>query len=308
MTADPQAPFEHTFDLPAPPERAFAAWTDPAQLETWLADEVELDLKAGGAFRFWGRATLGTPGANQADQRLTAFEPNAQLCFTWTLCGIPSLVELTFVAADFVPFPCGSDAPVVPPVPGCKLTLRHTLEGTLPFPRPEQLLEDHWRLACGNLSGHLEGKGNVVLPDYVDDTAEARVSIEIEAPPSAVFRALIEPDQLDRWIATKATVDARPGGVFDMGWSSDPAAACKILELETDRKLAISWPDWRSDPEVPDQRVEWILTPLAGGAQTRVEIVHTGFVRTADRSDFQQGWDGFLEGLERVSRTIPAAI
>lgn len=305
--SEPQT-FEHTFDLPVPPSRAFAAWTEPAQLEAWLADEVEIDPREGGDFRFWGRSVLGTPGANQADQRVTAFEQGAKLSFSWTLCGLPSQVELTFAAAVYVPFAMGSDAPKVEPVPGCKLTLRHRLEGTLPFPRPEQLLDDHWRLACGNLFGHLEGKGNVVLPDYVDDTAEARLSIEIEAPPSAVFRALIEPDQLERWMASKATIDPRPGGVFDLGWSEEHGApTCKILELETDRKLAISWPDWRNDPEVPDQRVEWLLTPLSGGAVTRVEILHTGFVRAADRSDFQQGWTGFAEALDRVARSIPAA-
>jgi len=60
--------------------------------------------------------------------------------------------------------------------------------------------------------------------------ARRRLSIEIEAPPSAVFRALTDPEQLNRWMAAAARVEPRVGGVFDLGWTPTPdAKACRIL-------------------------------------------------------------------------------
>src|SRR6059058_4609727 len=47
--------------LPVPVEEAWEAVTEPAELEEWLADEVELDLEEGGAARFrWDDGTERT--------------------------------------------------------------------------------------------------------------------------------------------------------------------------------------------------------------------------------------------------------
>lgn len=62
---------------------------------------------------------------------------------------------------------------------------------------------------------------------------------------------------------------------------------------------AISWPDWRGDKSVPDQRVLWTLSPE--GAGTRVELVHDGFVRAVDVSDYPFGWGWFLSRIGAVA-------
>jgi uncharacterized protein YndB with AHSA1/START domain len=43
---------ERDLRLPSPPADVWNALTDPALLELWLADEVELDLRPGGDARF----------------------------------------------------------------------------------------------------------------------------------------------------------------------------------------------------------------------------------------------------------------
>lgn len=295
--SDAQATFEHTFSLPAPPDRVFAALTDPDELRAWFAEHVDIAAETGGRYRFWGRHTAGAPAAGDVDQSITAFEPGALLAYSWTWAGVATHVTLALEAADYRPWGAGDD---VAAIPGSKLRVEHKVDGRLPFPRPEQLVDDHWRLATGNLFAHLEGKGNVVLPDYAADTAEVDLSIDIEAPVEAVFRALTEPECLNQWMAKAARVDLEVGGDWDLGWvSGEEGAACKILELDAPHRLVTSWPDWRGSKDVPDQRIAWTLESTASG--TRVRLVHDGFVRAADRSDFQQGWPTFLEGLTKVA-------
>jgi uncharacterized protein YndB with AHSA1/START domain len=299
----------HSFDLdvflPSTPEDCFAACLSADDLSRWFAQHAEVEQRVGGPIRFWGYATLGHPDAASADQTLTAIEPGRRIAFEWTWAGIPSRVEWTFAEGDEPRHGC-EPAEAPPPRRGTTMHVHHELDGELPWPRPTQVVEDFWRLATGNLRAHLEGGNNLVLPDFDDPSPRVVVAIEVDAKPATVFRALSEPEILNRWIAKEARVDLRVGGDFDLGWSVDPNATtpCRILALEQDRLLAISWPDWRGQPDIPDQRVTFALEPLDDGARTRVTLTHDGFLRTVDRSDYQQGWVGFLDALAGVARSV----
>jgi uncharacterized protein YndB with AHSA1/START domain len=50
----------------------------------------------------------------------------------------------------------------------------------------------------------------------------ARIEADIDVSPEDVFLALIEPARLERWIATKATVEPEVGGRYDFGWDHGP--------------------------------------------------------------------------------------
>jgi len=297
--------YEYSLTLPATPDRVWAAWTDPTALRAWFAEHAEVELRPGGAFRFWGKHTLGTPEAHEATQRLELVEDATTLAFTWTWLGVATRVEIALASDEWKPWPMGSDPPRREPQPGCKVTVRQTFAGALPVEKASALVDDHWRLVFGNLFGHLDD-ASVVLPDYAQPTAEVRLSLFIEAPPNAVFRTLTEPELLNRWLAMGARVDARVGGGIDLGWSgaegADSGFPLRILELEPDRRLVISWPDWRGRTDEPDTRVSWDLVPENGG--TRVDFLHDGFQRPVDRSDYQQGWQDFLGGLAQVARSL----
>ena len=294
--------FRHDFFLPASTTEVFRACTEPERLRVWFAEHCEVDPRVGGSYRFWGRHTLGMPDADQADQQITVWNPGSSLGYRWTWLGVATEVEMSFAEGDEPSWHCvGEGAPS--PRKGTTLTVEQRFEKPLPLPRPEHAADDFWRLTMGNLAAHLGGGGDVVLPDFGAADAVVRLSIEIDAPPSDVFRALTEPQMLNRWLAKAATVDPKVGGVFDLGWSDVEGASSKILAMETDRLLSITWPDWRGTAGVPDQTVTWRLEPLAGGARTRVEFTHEGFERTVDRSDYQQGWVGFLDALARVVPT-----
>jgi uncharacterized protein YndB with AHSA1/START domain len=72
--------------LPAPRERVFAAWLDPALMARWMCPgdtrsaTVELDARVGGAFRI-----VMHHGRGDGDHRgeYLVIEPPARLSFTW---------------------------------------------------------------------------------------------------------------------------------------------------------------------------------------------------------------------------------
>ncbi|MBL8977284.1 MAG: SRPBCC domain-containing protein [Gemmatimonadetes bacterium] len=283
--------FTHTFSakLAAGPDAVFRALTDRAALETWFAEHAEPGKSIGEGFRFWGRHTLGSPKATDATQRITRYEPGTALGFSWRLRGVDTEVELALT----------SDGEA-----GTRLSLRHEIRGDLGIIRAKELIEDHWRFALGNLAAHLAGGAGIVLPDYDDPAPVVRMILEIAAPPARVFRALIEPESVNRWLCgSGAIVEPRVGGRYIVGWKyqvdgRDVAGGpTRILEYVQDRKLVLDWPDWRGDDTVTGQTISFTLEP--NGAGTRLTFVHAGFTRTADIGDYPFGWDGFLDMLKQ---------
>lgn len=285
---------EYAQPIPAPAARIFDALTSREELEQWFAEHARIEPGPGGAFRFWGRHTVGTPAESDADGAITALEPGRLLAFDWTVCGVPSQVTLTLTDEE-------EDGG-----PGTKVTVRHQLRGLPDAPRPKELIDDWWRFSLGNLMLHTTGRGRVLRPDFADPHPEVRISQFVDAPREAVFRALTEPDALREWMhAPNPVVELRVGGRYSLGWRYEQdgkqveGGPMRILELVPDEKLAVSWPDWRGDTSVPMQSVTWLLE--AEGTGTRVTVIHAGFTRTVDISDYPFGWGHFISAMARVA-------
>lgn len=75
MTAEPAAAVHRAVVLPVGREQAWEAVTDADQLACWLADEVELEVRAGGGARFaWADGTTRVGVVDElAEQRRIAF-------------------------------------------------------------------------------------------------------------------------------------------------------------------------------------------------------------------------------------------
>ncbi len=290
------AAMTHTFrsTLPATRERVFSALTTVPDLTAWFAEHAAVTPAAGGAFAFWGRYTYGTPEQAHATQQLTRFDPPHAISFSWTIDGVAT--EVTWAVSE------KDDA-----ADQSVLDVTHVFEHRPHAPAPEALVDDLWRLHLGNLAAHLTGM-EVLRPDFADPAPVIRQSIVINAPAERVFRALTEPAALNRWVAKDAHVDLVVGGRYDWGWTIARAGQVAatgpttILALEPNVTLVTDWPDWRGDPTRPKSRVTWLLEPL-GEARTRVTLVHDGFERAADLSDYPFGWSYFLGQLQQEAES-----
>lgn len=290
--ADTKWTHTHTFTLHGSVPDVFRAWTDPIALQRWFAEHVAIEPRAGGVFRFWGRHTCGVPGEKDATGRIVSHDPNAALAFEYPFAGVPSRVTI-----ELTPDPKG-DAST------SQLALHHAFERRLGVPYEEELVDDLWRLTCGNLDAHLRGGEGIVLPDYADANPEVRLSIVIDAPREAVFRALLEPEALKRWVgASTPVVEPRVGGRYEYGWKYDhkgkqvTGGPTKILDIVPNERLVTDWLDWRGDATRPLTRLAWLLE--SAGTKTRLTLVHDGFSRTADMGDYPFGWLWFLEQLKK---------
>jgi uncharacterized protein YndB with AHSA1/START domain len=137
--------------------------------------------------------------------------------------------------------------------------------------------------------------------------AEIRKTIDVEAPPNVVFRALTDPKELVQWMSREASIDAWVGGTFrfKFHWAVrniDTEVTGKIVELVPGKKLSYTWKAaMRSDrnpvrmEDAPAAIVTWNLEELTGG-RTRVTLVQKGFDERF-RKDGESGWEHFVSQL-----------
>lgn len=285
---------EHSWKLEASPARVYAALTDPAELTCWFAERVEVDIPAG-RYRFWGKHTLGAPSV-AGSGAIARSEPARALRYSWDLLDVPTEVDIALAEEG--------DA--------TRLTLHHRIDGDLPVPRARELVDDHWRFVFGNLAAHLAGGAGIVLPDFTDPAPAVRMEITIDAPPAAVFRTLLDPEQVARWFDAPAPiVEPWVGGRYQLGWKYKvdgrdvEGGPTRILELVPDQKLVLDWPDWRGIDTGHPQRISFHLAPEGKG--TRVTFIHSGFERAADIADYPFGWRYFIDKLQETCNLLQQA-
>jgi uncharacterized protein YndB with AHSA1/START domain len=253
----------------AAPESVFDALTTTSALETWLAERADADVEQG-RFQFWGRFT---PEGDEARQELLEAERPSSLRFAWMLQDERTEVQIG----------------LEPRESGTRLDLTHS--GLVPREGAAPWIRDWWFLALENLASFVENRSIGPRVDFTGfEQSVARIEADIDASPEDVFLALIEPARLERWIATKATVEPEVGGRYDFGWDHGPM---KILELESARKLAYSW-QW-SDTETV---VTWELEGSAG--KTHLTLVHSGFGPGPANEGYEVGWSAFVVNLKRM--------
>jgi uncharacterized protein YndB with AHSA1/START domain len=131
-------------------------------------------------------------------------------------------------------------------------------------------------------------------------------TVEIEAAPERVFRAISTAEVADWWGSpdlyriTRWTADLRPGGA----WRSEGVGAGgkgfgvsgKVLEVDPPRLLVQTWNyDWGSGGSTI---VRYQIDPIPAGSL--LTIRHTGFAPdSADCSSHEAGWIRVLGWLEK---------
>ncbi|HUZ02587.1 MAG TPA: SRPBCC domain-containing protein [Thermomicrobiaceae bacterium] len=117
-------------------------------------------------------------------------------------------------------------------------------------------------------------------------------SIEIQAPPSAVWRWLATPESLRRWLSPTLEIDLRVGGAYRLpGAEAETWISGTVLELVPEGELILSWLEEGGDWVHP-ARLAVTLSPTTAG--TRVTLTHDGFAGIG-----KPGWPATVEAYER---------
>lgn len=126
-----------------------------------------------------------------------------------------------------------------------------------------------------------------------------RVSERIDASPETIFRCLVDPVRLGRWLDAEVTPAADEGaGLLIAFRGCDTVVNAVMSERVENQRLVLSWgvatgPDAARMPP-GSTTVTIVLVPDARG--TRVTITHEG-LDAADVPDHDTGWREYLSAL-----------
>jgi uncharacterized protein YndB with AHSA1/START domain len=242
-------------------------------LSEWFAEHSEVSIPES-RYDFWGRYTPDTPTVEQGRHPLQAARPGQALQYGWLLDGAQTTVRLDLVSQQ---------GQTIVAVSHHQIDMNHDI-GSFTY-------EDFWFLSLENLRRHLDGKPIVRCDFSKPMVGDIQHSLEIDAAPAAVYDALLRPEQINRWIASAATVETRVGGVYSLGWEGFPPA--HILELVPDERLSLSWPE-----EKRTTTVTWTLE--GSGGKTRLTILHSGFAPDEPTGGLNAGWLNFINWVRSV--------
>lgn len=284
----PGNPLEQAYDLPAGPQRVFAALTEQGCLEQWFAESVRIEPRVGGVFRFWGRHTAWITRESESDGRITAYEAGQRLAYTFSWRKTRCEVDLGLSAG-----PAGGGESSVLAVRMFAPEPRLGFGDDCPW-----YMLDFWRYSIGNLRSYLRTGAAALRPDFTSTSGPLDMSVHVAAPPDRVFAALTDPAKMDQWLSAKAVVELRAGGAYSFGWlirgkdgRETPCGPSRLVEFVPNRLVVHDW----FHRDEPPSRVRWELTPEAGG--TRVRLTHTVPSTEPTRGGYIGGWTGFLVEL-----------
>ncbi|MCY3718605.1 MAG: SRPBCC family protein [Anaerolineaceae bacterium] len=252
-------------------ERAWSALSDGDALQGWYAEHAQVDLAAG-RYDFWGQFTAGTPDREGGRHDLLDCQTGRSLAFAWRRGRHDTVVRIEL-------HPRGER---------CIVALEHSAgsnrqdDDIAPY-----TYADEWFIALENLRRWLDGRpAGIRIPWSADMRGNIDVDCLVDAPASRVWAVLCDERELERWMATAATIDPRVGGDYDLGWPG--MQPMRIRELEPERRLAYSM----SDEGGPQNSARWTLQPEAGG--TRLALLNSGYAPDDDTSGLHVGWRNFL--------------
>ena len=139
---------------------------------------------------------------------------------------------------------------------------------------------------------------------------DIKKTIEIDASPEVVFKAISDPEELTNWFPDAAILEPRSGGKFKFSFYKDSDRRSKkmdqdffpegkVLEFAPNKKLAYTW-QHKNIPDFPETVVTWELEQLSKN-KTRLTLTHSGFTgKEGDQKsakEHSQVWSYFLGEL-----------
>ena len=140
------------------------------------------------------------------------------------------------------------------------------------------------------------------------DRFEASTDVELSADPQRVWRVLVDPDLVARYMhGTTLVTDWTVGGPVEWRgeWQGkEYVDTGEVLAVEPPRRLSVThWSPLTGDPDTPENHhhVTYELEPLDGG-RTRLTLTHGNSPsREAAEAMIENGWRPMLQSLQQVA-------
>jgi uncharacterized protein YndB with AHSA1/START domain len=123
-------------------------------------------------------------------------------------------------------------------------------------------------------------------------TRDLELSVELDASPEDVFRAVTDGTEIAKWLAPEARVTAPEGGKKGSIWISFGEGMSVEHEIDIfDAPKRIRHPSGKNGETKAPLYADWSIEAREGG-KTTLRLVHSGFSASAD-------WDGEYEAHAR---------
>jgi uncharacterized protein YndB with AHSA1/START domain len=127
--------------------------------------------------------------------------------------------------------------------------------------------------------------------------------IVIDAPIEAVWKAIVDAEELTRWFVEEATVVPGVGGTIAISWGGDEKGESRIEEWEPNRKLRLALMPFEMGPAKYDGSTlivdEYTIERRDG--KTVLRLVSSGIPDAPEWDGFyngtDSGWDSFFRTL-----------
>ena len=133
------------------------------------------------------------------------------------------------------------------------------------------------------------------------NTRDIELSVELDASPEDVFRAVTEGPEIAKWLAPEARVTAPEGGKKGRVWISWGEGMSAEHEIDVyDAPKRIRHPSGKNGETKAPLYADWSIEAREGG-KTTLRLVHSGFSASADWDDeyesHERGWKLMLQNL-----------
>ncbi len=115
--------------------------------------------------------------------------------------------------------------------------------------------------------------------DATTESTSVERELQIAASPETVWQFLVDPEKMTRWMGESATLEPRPGGLYQVGVIPGHTARGEIVEFDPPRRLVFTW-GWDSGSVVEPGSTTIEIELVPEGEGTVVRFAH---VRAARR-------------------------
>jgi len=132
--------------------------------------------------------------------------------------------------------------------------------------------------------------------DATTEITKVERELAIAASPETVWEFLVDPEKTTRWMGQRATLAARPGGLYRCEVIPGHTAVGEFVVLDRPHRLVFTW-GWENETEVPpgSSTVEIELT--SDGDGTILHFVHHDLPNTKSAESHSHGWGHYLPRL-----------